>query len=412
MKRRFVMLLVRGTLAVALGAWCVAGVLSNRNVSAQDAATEKQSAADDKAAQEAFFKIPTGNADKIHQFMQKLTQAKAQGDTEEEQTEYAKKVLRTMATAADRLMKAKPNKAQLKDAHQFKIMALQLLARFEGEETERELARAIGAARSSPSSDIAGIGWQMYVQQQTGQWDALEEEEKEKFKREVIAQTKGANLKPLSVSIVRVTSSSLDRVDDEFVAELLNQTLPVFEKSKDPKVRQALQRSSLQGLQRRLNLLGNTMEINGTLLDGKKVDWKSYRGKVVLVDFWATWCGPCRAEVPNVLEMYQAYHDKGFEVLGVSLDQTPEDARSYVEEMKIPWPSIFPKAEKDRGWNHPLADYYGITGIPTAILVGKDGKVVHMEARGPVLREQLQELLGDPAEPPADESADGEEAES
>jgi hypothetical protein len=80
--------------------------------------------------------------------------------------------------------------------------------------------------------------------------------------------------------------------------------------------------------------------------------------------------------------------------------------------MKIPWPSIFPKTEKDRGWNHPLADYYGITGIPTAILVGKDGKVVHMEARGPVLREQLQELLGDPIEPAADESAEGEDAES
>jgi thiol-disulfide isomerase/thioredoxin len=169
----------------------------------------------------------------------------------------------------------------------------------------------------------------------------------------------------------------------------------------------------LAGLQNLPNLVVGKVapDLVGEDLDGKPMKLSDYRGKVVLVDFWATWCGPCRAEVPNLLEMYEGYHGKGFEVLGVSLDQTPEDANSYVEEMKIPWPSIFPKAEKDRGWNHPLADYYGITGIPTAILVGKDGKVVHMEARGPVLREQLQELLGDPIEP-AETAADDEEAES
>jgi thiol-disulfide isomerase/thioredoxin len=412
MKRRFFMLLVRGTLAAALGAWCVAGAIQSHNVSAQDAATEDEVAADDKAAQEDLFKIPSGNADQIHKFMIKLTKAEAKGDTEEEQTEYAKKILRTMATACDRLMKAKPNKSQLLQAHQFKISALSLLAQNGDDDAARELTKAVNAARSSSISDISGLGWQMFVQLQTNRWGELDDEAKERFRNEIVAQARGNKLRPQSVSIVRVVASSLEREDDPFVADLLAQTLPAFEKSKDPKVRQALQRSSLQGLARRMNLLGNAMEINGTLLDGKKVDWNSYRGKVVLVDFWATWCGPCRAEVPNVLEMYQAYHDKGFEVLGVSLDQTPEDAHSYVEEMQIPWPSIFPKAEKDRGWNHPLADYYGITGIPTAILVGKDGKVVHMEARGPVLREQLQELLGDPVEPAAEETTDGEEAES
>ena len=95
------------------------------------------------------------------------------------------------------------------------------------------------------------------------------------------------------------------------------------------------------------------MEITGTLLDGEPVDWESYRGKVVLVDFWATWCGPCRAEIPNVLEMYEAYHDKGFDVLGVSLDATPEAAEKYVAENKLPWSSIFPKNEDERRVEQP-----------------------------------------------------------
>jgi thiol-disulfide isomerase/thioredoxin len=158
---------------------------------------------------------------------------------------------------------------------------------------------------------------------------------------------------------------------------------------------------------RRLNLMGNPIEVTGTLLDGEQVDWESYRGKVVLVDFWATWCGPCRAEVPNILAMHKAYGSKGFDVLGVSLDQTPEDAQTYIEEQGIPWKSLFPEKEEDRGWANPLAKFYGINGIPTAILVDQEGKVVDMNARGERLQERLQELLGDPAEEAA-EDADGE----
>jgi thiol-disulfide isomerase/thioredoxin len=155
--------------------------------------------------------------------------------------------------------------------------------------------------------------------------------------------------------------------------------------------------------------MGNQMEISGELLSGGEIDWPSFsKDKVVLVDFWATWCGPCRAEIPNVLDMYEKYHDKGFEVLGVSLDRKPEDAKKYVAQNKLPWDSLFPANEEDRFWNHPLAKYYGIGGIPTAILVGKDGKVVNMNARDEVLRDELQRLLGEPVEKPKVEKAAAE----
>lgn len=131
------------------------------------------------------------------------------------------------------------------------------------------------------------------------------------------------------------------------------------------------------------------------------------QGRVVLVDFWATWCGPCRQEVPNILEMYDAYHEKGFDVLGVSLDESADKAQDYIESNDIPWPSLFPAEEDQRGWDHPLVEYYAINGIPTAILVDADGRVVHMNARGRNLREQLQKLLGDPVER-EDEAAEDE----
>jgi thiol-disulfide isomerase/thioredoxin len=112
----------------------------------------------------------------------------------------------------------------------------------------------------------------------------------------------------------------------------------------------------------------------------------------VLVDFWATWCGPCIAEIPNVLEQYEKYHDKGFEVVGVSLDQDREALEKFVAEQKIPWPILFEKPEGE-GWQHPLATFYGITGIPTVVLIGRDGKVITLDARGEKLGDRLDELF-------------------
>jgi len=116
-----------------------------------------------------------------------------------------------------------------------------------------------------------------------------------------------------------------------------------------------------------------------------------------LVDFWATWCQPCRAEVPNVLENYLKYHDKGFDVIGISLDDKRSDAEEYVKQTNIPWPSLFHESSDATGWQNPMAVKYGITGIPTAILVDQEGNVVSMQARGPQLGALLEKLLGKPS---------------
>jgi thiol-disulfide isomerase/thioredoxin len=136
--------------------------------------------------------------------------------------------------------------------------------------------------------------------------------------------------------------------------------------------------------------------LEGALLGGGALDWTQYQGKVVLVDFWASWCGPCQAELPNVLEMYRAYHDKGFEVIGICLDDEPEPAEAFLKKQQIPWKTLFSDDPQRRGWEDPRAVEYGVTGIPLAILLDREGRVVSMNARGEELGRQLQQLLGDP----------------
>jgi thiol-disulfide isomerase/thioredoxin len=170
---------------------------------------------------------------------------------------------------------------------------------------------------------------------------------------------------------------------------------PVFATSGNEGIRKMA--TSFDGVLRRLNLPGNPIEIEGTLLDKSPFNPASLAGKVVLVDFWATWCGPCVAEMPNVLAAYEKYHDKGFEVIGVSLDEDPQAVLDFVEERNIPWPILY--SHEAGGWKHPLAVKYGINGIPTVILVGRDGRVVSLDARGERLGEQLETLFAAPAKP-------------
>ena len=148
-------------------------------------------------------------------------------------------------------------------------------------------------------------------------------------------------------------------------------------------------------LKKEVSLLSNLM-VGGTAPDfsqetpeGEPLRLSDLRGKVVLIDFWASWCGPCRAENPNVVKVYEKYREKGFEILGVSLDNKRDRWLKAIKADELTWPQV----SDLKGWQNEVAQAYGVHSIPQTILLDPEGKIIARNLRGQRLEQKLAELF-------------------
>jgi thiol-disulfide isomerase/thioredoxin len=215
----------------------------------------------------------------------------------------------------------------------------------------------------------------------------------EQFKTELKTWFDKKNYPVVQIASLGMRIAERNKVPNEqFVSELIEYIRsPEYAASTERKEELIL---SLEGLFRLK--MGDDPRLYGRTLDDKEFKWADLRGKYVLIKFTATWCGPCAAEIPGMLEAYQKYHDKGFEIVSIYAGEREEDpvatVKKHVGDKKLPW--IIISEELSKRVKHPeFAAAYGITAIPTMVLTDKEGKIIMMNARGNQLQAKLAEIF-------------------
>jgi len=130
-------------------------------------------------------------------------------------------------------------------------------------------------------------------------------------------------------------------------------------------------------------------DFNEKDLAGKPVSVANYKGKVLLIDFWATWCGPCVHELPNVIKAYEKHHPKGFEIIGISLDEDEQKLKGFIKDKNMTWQQFF----DGQGWGNKLAAKYGVQSIPATYLLDGEGKIIGRDLRGEALDQAVSQAL-------------------
>jgi len=359
-------------------------------VRAEDPKEEKPAASET----DPDYAVPDGTPDEIMEFVEKLKARKPKFANRKESVDHAIRMYRAFIEAGDKILKQDVEGKVATDAAQLKLNSLTVLAANSIGDAAQEALTAATEMRQDKRKEVAKAVEQFWMPIRIFNIGSMSEADRKGFADEVVASVTESKFSRQAMSGAMQLGDALARRDltDE-AGSLFDRLVKAAKEADDPELKQDIVR--LEGTARRLRLPGSFMDLQGKMLNGEAFDWSSYRGKIVLVDFWATWCGPCVAELPNVKRNYETYHEKGFEIVGISLDRSREPLDKFIEKNEMSWSQLYDEEiQKGKGWNHPMAEHFGINAIPAAILVDKDGKVVSMNARGEELTNQLEKLLG------------------
>jgi thiol-disulfide isomerase/thioredoxin len=158
---------------------------------------------------------------------------------------------------------------------------------------------------------------------------------------------------------------------------------------------------SLDNMQEQAALVGKPLTIQGRTSTGGKFDSADYKGKVVMLDFWATWCGPCIGELPNVKKVYGDYHDKGFEIVGISCDTDDDVLNTFTKDKEMPWIQLRESSQNGADRWHPLAKKFHVDGIPAMFLLDRNGNLRYVDARENLAKKVAALIAETPTTAPA-----------
>ncbi|MEA1949834.1 MAG: TlpA disulfide reductase family protein [Planctomycetota bacterium] len=337
------------------------------------------------------FAVPDGTVDEIYAYIKTLDKARPPSNDRAAMMAFAKKFIAARKQACEKILaadvpvdKKKPAAAMLFETVQISLrvgdpQAIKTLEALPAKFEKLEMPKVAEAAKAV----LLQVHLQMAIVGMPGAPPL----------NDVLGGFKKLVEKDPNARAIRMVLAIVDRLSQSGktaeAVDLCNWAEKVFGKSTEKDV--AMIAGMLKGTGRRLQLPGKAMVVKGKTLDGKPYDLAKEKGRVVLVQFWATWCQPCVVEIASVLKNYELYHDRGFDVVGISIDEDKAALEAFMKKDRIPWPVLLDSEAQESN-----AMRYGVTGVPQLILVDKQGKVVSLDVRGMKLGAELEKLLGPP----------------
>lgn len=299
-----------------------------------------------------------------------------------------------LLVAVERILSSQPEEESRAFALVTRLDALHKKAVYDDDESQKKLTELARQLKTDSDKAVARAA-EFYLLEGRA-IDGSRNAKTEELPALLADLKKSLSAGPLDARHLRICSATVRIInrlaDDELAAKSYKEFGALWSASENDELAK-YGRKIAQGVRAKApEMVGKPMPLAGKTPDGKSFDIAQYKGKVVLIDFWATWCGPCRAALPELKELYEQYHAKGFEIVGVSVDSDKQALIDLIAAEEIPWTNLHDADESDPEL-HPLADKYGVRGLPTTFLIDREGKVIARDLGGAALSDKVEQAL-------------------
>ena len=380
---------------------CVAFVLI-LPVGAQDKPGDKQAAAqpavsEQPAAEPGPFVVPDGTPEELIEYANGLASRRPASQDYQAVAAFRKKLAGALEQTGGKILAGKPDEQQAATGVYLKVLGLSMLSRLDDTDAGKRLKSFPDSLTKAGMPKRARDARFFILQDRFDYAAGADSAELESLVDDIAGLLGQKPFDPSEFQLAMQTAQMLETTRQNSLAA---KAYTAFGKTlSESQLKEIAEMGSMmKGAARRLQLVGHKMPLEGATIDGKPLDWSKYKGKTVLVAFWATWCMPCLQEIPNIRKNYDLYHDRGFDVIHISIDEDIDDLRKFLAKNELPWTVLADNLPDDGKKSEPMNVRYGVFGVPTLILVGADGNVVSLSAGGLELGAQLAKTLG-PAKP-------------